>query len=130
MKNPSKDEIVGLAGSVDFDPDFLKSRYVEEREKRIVGEGNAQYVPTDGVFADFEKDPWVDPGFTRAPIIDHTEVIIAGGVSADYSPGHACMRPASRISGSSRKAAILAAPGTGTDIPVRCAISKRTFIFR
>jgi cation diffusion facilitator CzcD-associated flavoprotein CzcO len=79
MKNPSKDEIASLAGNIDFDPAFLKSRYVEEREKRIVGEGNAQYVPTDGVFAEFEKDPWVDPGFTRVPIIDHTEIIIAGG---------------------------------------------------
>ena len=79
MHSVTKAEIVRIAGPLGFDPDELKSRYVSERDKRLVAEGNSRYVPTDGVFADFGKDPWVAPGFTRAPITDHTEIIIAGG---------------------------------------------------
>jgi cation diffusion facilitator CzcD-associated flavoprotein CzcO/acyl dehydratase len=75
----SKEEIAEIAGGLEFDPASLKAKYVEEREKRVVGEGNGQYVPTDGVFSDFGKDPWVEPGFVRPPIIDHTDIIIAGG---------------------------------------------------
>src|SRR5437870_5202880 len=79
MDSATKAEIVRIAGPLGVDPDELKSRYVSERDKRLVAEGNSQYVPTDGVFADFGKDPWVAPGFARAPITDHTEIVIAGG---------------------------------------------------
>jgi cyclohexanone monooxygenase len=69
-----------LTGPLEFNPDELKAKYELERDKRIQPEGDTQYIPTvDGKFADFAKDPWVDPGFTREPIVDHTEVIIAGG---------------------------------------------------
>jgi cyclohexanone monooxygenase len=63
----------------DFDQQ-MKDRYAKERDKRIRKEGGAQYVPTiDGKFADFGKDPWAEPGFTRDPIVDHCDVIVAGG---------------------------------------------------
>jgi len=69
-----------LFGPLEFDPRELKAKYELERDKRILSEGNKQYVPTtDGKFADFAKDPWADPDFSRAPIVDHTEVIVAGG---------------------------------------------------
>ena len=69
-----------LIGPLEFDPRELKKKYELERDKRILPDGNGQYVPTvDGKFADFAKDPWADPDFSRAPIVDHTEVIIAGG---------------------------------------------------
>jgi cyclohexanone monooxygenase len=69
-----------LFGPLDFDPGALKRKYEQERDRRILPEGNKQYAAAiDGKFADFGKDPWVDPGFTRAPIVDHTEVIVAGG---------------------------------------------------
>ena len=69
-----------LLGPLDFDPRALKRRYELERDKRILPEGNTQYVPAiDGRFADFGKDPWAAPDFSRAPIVDHTEVIVAGG---------------------------------------------------
>jgi cyclohexanone monooxygenase len=69
-----------LLGPLEFDPHALKRKYVIERDKRIVPEGNQQYAPAiDGRFADFGKDPWVDPDFSRPPIVDHTEVVVAGG---------------------------------------------------
>jgi cyclohexanone monooxygenase len=72
--------IEDLLGALEFDPRVLKGKYERERDKRILPEGNQQYVPaTDGKFADYGKDPWADPGFSRAPIFDHTEVIVAGG---------------------------------------------------
>jgi cyclohexanone monooxygenase len=72
--------IDNLMGPLEFDPRQLKKKYELERDRRILPEGNKQYVPTvDGKFADFAKDPWADPDFSRAPIVDHTEVIVAGG---------------------------------------------------
>jgi cyclohexanone monooxygenase len=69
-----------LLGPLGFDPGALKGKYERERDKRILPEGNQQYVPAiDGKFADYGKDPWADPGFSRAPIHDHSEVIVAGG---------------------------------------------------
>jgi cation diffusion facilitator CzcD-associated flavoprotein CzcO len=72
--------IEDLLGPLEFDPHELKKKYEVERDKRILPGGNKQYVPAiDGKFADFGKDPWANPGFSRAPIFDHTEVIISGG---------------------------------------------------
>ncbi|GGC65565.1 monooxygenase [Chelatococcus reniformis] len=68
-----------IAGPRDFDPDALKAKYVSERDKRVVAGGNGQYVPVEGRFANFDKDPWVDPDFARAPIAEHSQVIVAGG---------------------------------------------------
>jgi cyclohexanone monooxygenase len=69
-----------LLGPLGFDPGALKGKYERERDKRILPEGNQQYVPAvDGKFADYGKDPWADPDFSRAPLHDHTEVIVAGG---------------------------------------------------
>jgi cation diffusion facilitator CzcD-associated flavoprotein CzcO len=73
-------EIDTAVGDLEFDPHALKTRYEEERDRRRVPEGNGQYVPAiEGKFADYARDPWVAPGFSRAPLTDHTEVIVAGG---------------------------------------------------
>jgi cyclohexanone monooxygenase len=69
-----------VAGPLEFDPRQLRKKYELEREIRTIPEGNAQYTATvDGRFAAFSSDPWADPTFSRAPLHDHTEVIIAGG---------------------------------------------------
>ena len=62
-----------------FDPNELRKKYREERDKRIRAEGNAQYVEVVGDFAHYIDDPYVDADFTREPITDHTEVIVIGG---------------------------------------------------
>jgi cation diffusion facilitator CzcD-associated flavoprotein CzcO len=61
--------------------DELRAKYLYERDKRINTrpEGNAQFHDLSGVFADFDKDPYVEPGFTRPPVIEQTDVVIVGG---------------------------------------------------
>ena len=51
-----------------FDPDALREKYRRERDKRVRPEGNDQYVEVSGKFAHFVDDPYVEPGFTRAPL--------------------------------------------------------------
>ena len=62
-----------------FDPEALREKYRVERERRVRADGTAQYVETTGAFASYLNDPYVDPGFTRAPIVESVEVLIAGG---------------------------------------------------
>src|SRR6185369_2346675 len=51
----------------------------QERDRRIVSEGQGQYVATvDGRFANYGRDPWV-VHVARAALTEHTEVIVAGG---------------------------------------------------
>jgi len=78
MDDSTRQAILEIAGGRDFDPDAMKKKYMDERERRIRPEGNSQYVSTKGLFQNFSRDPWVKPDFKRAPIIEHTEVIIAG----------------------------------------------------
>jgi cyclohexanone monooxygenase len=62
-----------------FDPAALREKYRRERDKRLRPEGEAQYVEVSGKFAHFVDDPYVAPGFTRAPLTDEKEVVIIGG---------------------------------------------------
>ena len=64
---------------LDFDPDTLRARYREERDKRIRPDGNEQYVEVKGDFSRYIDDPYVEPGFTRAPLTDAADVLIIGG---------------------------------------------------
>ena len=63
----------------DFDPDALRAKYREERDKRLRADGNDQYVEVKGDFSRYIDDPYVDPGFTRAPLNDEVDVVIIGG---------------------------------------------------
>jgi len=62
-----------------FDPDALRARYREERDKRLRPDGNDQYVEAKGVFARFRDDPYVAPGFRREALSDEVEVAVIGG---------------------------------------------------
>src|SRR5262249_22169719 len=63
-----------------FDPDALRAKYRAERDKRLRPDGIAQYVELAGGFAHFERDPYVTPGFARAPKSDEIDVaLIAAG---------------------------------------------------
>ncbi len=62
-----------------FDPDALRRKYTEERDKRLRADGNEQYREVVGDFARYLDDPYVEPGFTRAPLEDEVEVIVIGG---------------------------------------------------
>ncbi len=61
-----------------FGLDALRRRYAVERERRLRPDGIAQYVEIAGPFADFARDPWSDPGFTRGPLSDEVDVAVVG----------------------------------------------------
>jgi cyclohexanone monooxygenase len=62
-----------------FDPDALKAKYLAERDRRLRADANEQYVEIKGRFAHYLEDPYVEPGFTRAPLTDEVEVVVIGG---------------------------------------------------
>jgi cyclohexanone monooxygenase len=62
-----------------FDPNTLRDKYRAERDKRLRTDGNAQYREIKGEFARYLDDPYVAPGFTRAPLTDEVDVVVVGG---------------------------------------------------
>jgi cyclohexanone monooxygenase len=62
-----------------FDPDALRAKYRQERDRRLRPDGNDQYLEVEGAFARFVDDPYVAPGFTREPLSDEVEVAVIGG---------------------------------------------------
>jgi cation diffusion facilitator CzcD-associated flavoprotein CzcO len=70
---------MALDPELGFDPDVLRERYREERDKRLRPDGNAQYIEVKGDFSRYVDDPYVEPGFTRAPFTDEIEVVVIGG---------------------------------------------------
>ena len=66
--------------ALDFDPDALREKYRQERDKRLRADAENQYIELAGKFARYnEEDPYVAPGFTRAPLTDEVNVVIIGG---------------------------------------------------
>jgi cyclohexanone monooxygenase len=70
--------VAEVLGDLDFDPDALRERYREERDKRLRPDGNEQYVEVTAEFSNYVDDPYVEPGFTREPVFDEVEVAIIG----------------------------------------------------
>jgi cation diffusion facilitator CzcD-associated flavoprotein CzcO len=62
-----------------FDPDRLRAKYREERDKRLRPDANEQYQEVVGDFSRYVDDPYVEPRYTRAPVIDEIEVAVIGG---------------------------------------------------
>jgi len=58
----------------------LRARYRRERDKRIQArpEGDLQSQEIRAELADFDRDPFADPGFSRLPVIEETDVVIVG----------------------------------------------------
>ena len=81
MTTPKDDPRPGPAAPVElgFDPDALRAKYREERDKRLRPDGNDQYVEPTGAFAHFVDDPYVEPGYTREPLGDEVDVALIGG---------------------------------------------------
>jgi cyclohexanone monooxygenase len=68
-----------MSTDLGFDPDALRAKYREERDRRIRADANEQYIEVKGDFAHYVEDPYVAPGFNREPLFDEVEVIIIGG---------------------------------------------------
>jgi cyclohexanone monooxygenase len=80
MDKPEETNLANKAEALGFDPDSLRERYKAERDKRLRADGPDQYVEMSGRFAHYnEDDPYVAPGYTRAPLTDEKDVVIIGG---------------------------------------------------
>jgi cyclohexanone monooxygenase len=66
-------------GSLGFDPDALREKYRQERDKRLRVDGNEQYVEIKESYGHYLEDPYVEPGFVREPLTDAVEVVVIGG---------------------------------------------------
>jgi cation diffusion facilitator CzcD-associated flavoprotein CzcO len=70
--------VTSSSGPGPFDPEALRTKYAEERRRRLRSDGISQYVAISGAFSRFGDDPWADPGFTREPIADSVDVAVVG----------------------------------------------------
>ncbi|GAA1838501.1 NAD(P)/FAD-dependent oxidoreductase [Pseudonocardia ailaonensis] len=63
-----------------YDVDAVRSKYKEERDKRIRADGPSQYrlISRDGELADYIKDPYT-PRVEREPVSDVVEATVIGG---------------------------------------------------
>ena len=69
-----------------IDRPALRTRYRDERDKRIRDDGNDQYVEPTGRFAHFLEDPHVDRS-ERDPVFDEATVVFIGGGFAGLCTG-------------------------------------------
>lgn len=68
------------------DKEALKKKYLEERDKRLRNDGNAQYLELKGQLAHYLEDPYT-PLQERAPLTDHVTVAFIGGGFAGLVTG-------------------------------------------
>ncbi len=69
-----------IGATLDFDPDALREKYRQERDKRLRADGEQQYLEVAGAFAHFvEDDPYADRNFSREPLTDEIEIAVIGG---------------------------------------------------
>ena len=67
------------AQQLGFDPEALREKYRSERDKRLRADGNEQYQEVTGDFSHYVDDPYVEPGYSRAPLADEVDCIVVGG---------------------------------------------------
>jgi len=70
----------------DIDRDALRSRYRDERDKRLRPDGNEQYIEPTGRFAHYLDDPYT-PVVQREPLTDEVQVAFIGGGFAGLVTG-------------------------------------------
>ena len=69
----------GSAAQLGFDPDALREKYREERDKRLCEEGNEQYIEVKGDYSHYIDDPYLESVIEREPLTDEVEIAIVGG---------------------------------------------------
>ncbi len=79
MADTIRADIEGAGAPTGLDPDKLREKYREERDKRLREDGNEQYVEVADAFAHYVEDPYVEERIERAPLTDEVDVVIVGG---------------------------------------------------
>ncbi|HZZ90130.1 MAG TPA: NAD(P)/FAD-dependent oxidoreductase, partial [Caulobacteraceae bacterium] len=64
---------------LDFDPDALREKYRQERDKRLRADGNDQYVEVEGDFRHYVDDPYIEAPIVRGPLTDAVDAVVIGG---------------------------------------------------
>ena len=64
---------------LDFDPDALREKYRQERDKRLRADANEQYIEVKGDFRHYIDDPYIEAPIDRAPLTDTVDVLVIGG---------------------------------------------------
>ena len=80
--NPSSVKTPFVRPTVDelgFDPAALRAKYLDERNKRLRTEGNAQYREVTGDLQRFTDDPYIEAPIVREPVTEEIDVAIVGG---------------------------------------------------
>jgi cation diffusion facilitator CzcD-associated flavoprotein CzcO len=75
-----------MSADVVIDKEALRSKYLEERDKRLRRDGNEQYVELTGQFAKYLEDPYVEP-IEREPLHDEVTFAFIGGGFAGLLAG-------------------------------------------
>ena len=79
MKEATAADVAKLAlGDINFDPDALKAKYLEERDKRLRDDANEQYAGVEGDFSNYVDDPY-EAKVEREPLGNTVEIVIIGG---------------------------------------------------
>lgn len=66
-------------GSTSYDPEAVRSKYLAERDKRLIpGRAEIRDLRTDEHFARYRDDPFT-PVAARDPVADDVDVVIVGG---------------------------------------------------
>jgi hypothetical protein len=73
-----KELINSIYADLKFDPEEIKKRYAEERDKRLREDGNSQYKQFKGQFGHYLTDPYV-PRVERDPIEADIDFMVLGG---------------------------------------------------
>ncbi len=68
-----------MSAQFNFDPDALRNKYREERDKRLREDGNEQYIEVKGDYAQYIDDPYLEEKVAREPLADEVEVVVIGG---------------------------------------------------
>lgn len=69
---------VSLEEELGIDQAALRAKYRSERDKRLTPSGIGQFVSTTGALEHYRHDPYVAPGFKRAPLTDEVDVVVVG----------------------------------------------------
>ena len=67
------------AEQLGFDSEALRAKYRAERDKRLRDDANEQYQEVTGDFSRYVDDPYVEQGYSRAPLADEVDCIVVGG---------------------------------------------------
>ena len=69
--------VSAILGKIDFDPDALHAKYIEERDKRLE-RGDRTYIKIRDDFSHYTDDPHSKADFTRDPVFDEVKVCLIG----------------------------------------------------